>query len=292
MSIFFPDAKTSPAAYNAISDYSKATGIGNINLSDYAIKSFDADAASLLDKPFSTSPNFPDFGGNVLSSNPISTNSDAWVFITAPGSVQWNVSANVERVDIFGTNAPPVVASSRGMRDLQLTEALIEGFTLGKSVQKELDNLENLMNVEVNSESGFVSVPVYNVSAGGKSYGLYVIESIDIDEQMRDLQGRATRAMVGVSLKQVPQYQVGSGIDQAGSSTAGQALDASKFTQADKQDAKVAQNSTSTPAATAQKISGVDVPAGATNISSSTDAKGVTTVSYRVNGVTYKKKGN
>jgi hypothetical protein len=145
------------------------------------------------------------------------------------------------------------VASSRGMRDLQLTEALIEGFTLGKSVQKELDNLENLMNVEVNSESGFVSVPVYNVSAGGKSYGLYVIESIDVEEQMRDLQGRATRAMVGVALKQVPKYQVGSGIDQAGSSTAGQALDASKFTQADKQAANVTKDKGNTPSnATAQ----------------------------------------
>jgi hypothetical protein len=253
MSIFFPDAKTSPAAYSAISDYASATGIGNVNLNDYAIKSFDADSAGFLDKAFSTSPNFPDFGGNVLSSNPVSTNSDAWVFITAPGSVQWNVNANVERVDIFGTNTPPVVASSRGMRDLQLTEALIEGFTLGKSVQKELDNLENLMNVEVNSESGFVSVPVYNVSAGGKSYGLYVIESIDVEEQMRDLQGRATRAMVGVALKQVPKYQVGSGIDQAGSSTAGQALDASKFTQKDKQDAKVAKDKGNTPSnATAQ----------------------------------------
>ena len=232
----------------AIGSYFNSTGLGNV--------AFDpkvADALKNTDFSKYSVGGVPDFGGDVLSSNPVSANSDAWVFITAPGSVQWNVNANVERVDIFGTNTPPVVASSRGMRDLQLTEALIEGFTLGKSVQKELDNLENLMNVEVNSESGFVSVPVYNVSAGGKSYGLYVIESIDVEEQMRDLQGRATRAMVGVALKQVPKYQVGSGIDQAGSSTAGQALDTSKFTQKDKQDAKVAKDKGNTPSnATAQ----------------------------------------
>jgi hypothetical protein len=292
MSIFFPGAQASEVNYSALTNYSNSTGIGNINLSDPAITKFDESAAGLRDLPFSTSPNIPDYGGDLLSANPMSGNADAWVFITAPGSVSWNVSSDVQRVEIFGTNSPPVIAASRGMRDLSLTEALIEGFTLGKSVQKELDNLEALMNVEVNSESGFVNVPVYTVTAGGKTYGDYVIESIDVDEQMRDLQGRATRAMVGVSLKQVPKYQIHSGVDQAGSSTAGQALDSSKFSQADQQASKISQSSSSTPAATAQKISGVDVPAGATNVSSSTDSKGVTTVSYKVNGVTYRKKGS
>jgi|LakMenEpi03Aug12_release.lakeMendotaPanAssembly.Ray.scaffolds.fasta_scaffold88313_2 hypothetical protein len=262
-------------------DYAAATGISNVKFDETAFN-------QLKDVDFSKAfvGGAPDYGGDLLASPPGSGGGEAWVFITAPGSVQWNVSADVQRIDIFGTNSPPVTASSRGMRDLQLTEALMEGFTLGKAVQNELDQLEKLMNVEVNSQDGFVSVPVYDVKAGGKSYGLYVIESIDIDEQMRDLQGRATRAMVGVSLKQVPLYQVGNGIDQAGSASGGQALDASKFTQADKQAANVAQNSTSTPAATAQNVDGVNVPAGATNIRSSTDAKGVTTVSYRVNGVT------
>jgi hypothetical protein len=124
------------------------------------------------------------------------------------------------------------------------------------------------MNVEVNSESGFVSVPVYNVFAGGKDYGLYIIEQIDVDEQMRDLQGRATRAMVGVSLKQVPAYQVGTGIDQAGASTGGQALDASKFTQADKQADKVKKDRKNVKASaqsTAAATAGGDSAGGATN---------------------------
>ena len=224
-------------------DYANATGISNVKFDETAFN-------QLKDVDFSKASvgGVPDFGGDVLAANPMSGSGDAWVFITAPNAVSWGVSAEVTRVDIFGTNSPPVVASSRGMRDLTLNEALIEGFTLGKSVQKELDNLEALMNVEVNSKDGFVLVPVYNVRAGGKSYGKYVIESIDVEEQMRDLQGRATRAMVGVSLKQVPDYQVNSGVDQAGSATSGEALDASKFTQADQQDGKVGRDGKSTKA--------------------------------------------
>lgn len=280
-------------SYDTIGEYSKFTGIGDTKLSN-AVWDDKAAAAALESagkEAWSTSTNIPDFGGDLLASNPVSGNANAWTFITAPQSVSYSVSADVQRVDIFGSNTPPVIASSRGMRDLTLSEALMEGFTLGKSVQKNLDDLENLMNVQLDQKEGFVNVPVYNVFAGGKDYGLYIIEQVEVDEQMRDLQGRATRAMVGVSLKQVPKYQVGTGTDQAGASTGGQALDASKFnTEAAKQGQNIAKNASNVPAATAQKIGGVDVPAGATNIASSTDAKGVTTVSYKLNGVTYKKK--
>jgi hypothetical protein len=239
----FSYAGTKPTA-----DYLNNAGLGSTKF-DQSLFGTD----SSLEKSAFSVGGVPDYGGDLLASPPGSGGGEAWVFITAPGSVQWNVSSDVQRIDIFGTNAPPVTASSRGMRDLQLTEALMEGFTLGKAVQNELDQLEKLMNVEVNSKDGFVSVPVYDVKAGGKSYGLYVIESIDVDEQMRDLQGRATRAMVGVSLKQVPLYQVGNGIDQAGAASGGQALDASKFTQADKQATNVANNKGNTASnATAQ----------------------------------------
>jgi hypothetical protein len=121
----------------------------------------------------------------------------------------------------------------------------MEGFTLGRSVQPHIDKLEQLMDVSINTDQGFVNVPVYNVfagpSGGGKNYGYFVIEQVEIEEQMRDLKGNATRAMVGVSLKQVPKYQVGTGADQAGASTGGQFLDSTKFTnQAAGQDANVA----------------------------------------------------
>lgn len=250
-------ADYSSVNYEQYSSFFNSTGIGN--------QAFDpavTDALKETDLGKLSVGGVPDFGGDVLASNPAASGGDAWVFITAPGSVSWNVNSEVQRIDIFGTNTPPVVASSRGMRDLSLGEALMEGFTLGKSVQKEIDDLEKLMNVEVNSEAGFVNVPVYDVKAGGKSYGLYVIESIDVDEQLRDLQGRATRAMVGVQLKQVPAYQVGTGIDQAGSSTGGQALDASKFTQADKQASNIDKGKGSTPS-TATAQAGANAGAGA-----------------------------
>jgi hypothetical protein len=236
---------------SSLGKYTANAGLTNFQVSTDTVNSWASENATDWGKAFSTSVNLPDYGGDLLAAPAFSESSNAWTFITAPQSVSYSVSAEVQRVSIFGSNAPPVVASSRGMRDLTLSEALMEGFTLGKSVQKNLDDLENLMNVEVNSESGFVSVPVYNVFAGGKDYGLYIIEQIDVDEQMRDLQGRATRAMVGVALKQVPAYQVGTGVDQAGSSTGGQALDSAKFsTEADKQAKNVAKNAGNTKAST------------------------------------------
>lgn len=148
-----------------------------------------------------------------------------WTFITAPEDVSWSVANQSSRIDIFGTNNPPVVAGSRGMRDLNLNNALVEGFVRNVQVEGKIAALENLLNYSLNSSDGFVSVPVYQVWANNKSYGgseaYYIIKDIRVQEKMRDLDGNATRALVDVSLMQVPAYQVNSGRDQASKATAG-----------------------------------------------------------------------
>lgn len=282
------------ASYVGIADYAKTSGIGGLGVTPSLQKAFDPKFQEIAKLPFSTSTNLPDFGGDVLANSATGGgSSDAWVFITAPGTVSYSQSTEVNRLDIFGTNAPPVVVGARGMRDLTLSEALMEGFTLGRSVQPHIDKLEQLMNVNIDVNEGFVNVPVYNVFAGpqggGKNYGYYVIEQVEVEEQMRDLKGNATRAMVGVSLKQVPKYQVGTGMDQAGAATSGETLDPTPFVnQAAGQDGKVVANARSTPAplSQARTEAGVTIPAGATNVAVSTSASGVTTVKYTdANGI-------
>ena len=149
----------------------------------------------------------------------------SWSFITAPEDVSWDIANNAQRVDIFGTNNPPVVAGSRGMRDLTLGNALVEGFVRGVSLEGKISALENLMNYNLNASDGFVSVPVYQVWVSEKSYGgpeaYYIIKDVKVKEAMRDLKGNATRAYVDISLMQVPKYQVNSGRDQASATTAG-----------------------------------------------------------------------
>lgn len=149
----------------------------------------------------------------------------SWSFITAPEDVSWDIANNAQRVDIFGTNNPPVVAGSRGMRDLTLSNALVEGFMRGVSLEGKIAALENLMNYSLNSSDGFVSVPVYQVWASEKNYGgpeaYFIIKDVKVKEAMRDLKGNATRAYVDISLMQVPAYQVNSGRDQASTTTAG-----------------------------------------------------------------------
>jgi hypothetical protein len=149
----------------------------------------------------------------------------AWTFITAPEDVSWDIANNAQRIDVFGTNNPPVVAGSRGMRDLQLGNALVEGFVRNVQVEGKVAALENLLNYNLNPSDGFVSVPVYQVWANSKSYGgpeaYYIIKDVKVKEAMRDLKGNATRAYVDISLMQVPAYQVNSGRDQASAVTAG-----------------------------------------------------------------------
>jgi hypothetical protein len=172
---------------------------------------------------------------NSLSFNPLAfqpgldflggSSGGGWTFITAPEDISWDLANNAQRVDMFGTNNPPVVAGSRGMRDLTLGNALVEGFVRGKQVEAKIEALEKLMNYRLNDTEGFVSVPVYQVWANEKSYGgpeaYYIIKDIKVKETMRDLTGNATRAFVDISLLQVPAYQVNSGRDQASQATAG-----------------------------------------------------------------------
>ena len=160
---------------------------------------------------------------NSLTFNPIAFDPSlnlldtGWSFITAPENVSWDVANQATRVDIFGTNSPPVVAGSRGMRDLSLGNSLVEGFVRGVTVGAKIAALENLMNYKLNQTDGFVSVPVYQVTANDRVYGngFFIIKDIKINEKMRDTKGDTTRAYVDISLMEVPEYQVNSGRDQA-----------------------------------------------------------------------------
>ena len=175
-------------------------------------------------------PNAPDLAGALgLDSSQflggLAGSPQGWTFITAPEDISWDIANNAQRVDIFGTNNPPVVAGSRGMRDLTLSNSLVEGFVRGVTVEGKVAALENLMNYSLNASDGYVSVPVYQVWANEKSYGgpeaYYIIKDIKVKETMRDLKGNSTRAYVDISLMQVPAYQVNSGRDQASAVTAG-----------------------------------------------------------------------
>lgn len=191
----------------------------------------------------------------------------SWSFITAPEDVSWDVANAANRVDMFGTNNPPVVAGSRGMRDLTLGNALVEGFVRGVSLEGKIAALENLMNYRLNTSDGFVSVPVYQVWASEKSYGgseaYYIIKDVKVKETMRDLKGNATRAYVDISLMQVPAYQVNSGRDQASEVTSG--AQAGLISQAQARAAQRGEGSISSATNAADQGIGTTKPSGGVN---------------------------
>jgi hypothetical protein len=155
----------------------------------------------------------------------------SWNFICAPDEISWSSEAQVERVQMFGTNAPPVLSGSKSMRDLTLSNALVEGFCRNKTVEDKISQLEALMNFTLDTANGYVKVPVYRVTANQKMYGAgldfkdggyFVLKSVNVKETMRDLRGSATRATVDVSFVQVPSYQINTGRDIASQAVRGQ----------------------------------------------------------------------
>ena len=176
------------------------------------------------------------FSGNASIGTPMASPYPAaapttapWNFTVSPEDISWSMNSEVDRVKIFGTNSPPVTSGTRGMRDLSLTNCLLEGFSRGVTVEDQVVALESLMNYSLNTSKGFVNIPVYHLKANNKLYGdangndggFYVIKDIKVKESMRDLSGSATRVNVDVSLTQVPQYQVDSGRDQASQAVTG-----------------------------------------------------------------------
>jgi hypothetical protein len=136
-----------------------------------------------------------------------------WKFICSPRDVSWDTSISVNRVEIFGNNTPPVTVGSRGMRELTLSNSIVEGFSRGVTVERKIIDLENLTKFTLNN--GKFSVPVFHVLAGNKKYGegegeggFFVIKDIKVKEEMRDRKGNTTRAIVDISFSQVPSYQV------------------------------------------------------------------------------------
>jgi hypothetical protein len=132
---------------------------------------------------------------------------------------------------MFGTNAPPVLSGSKSMRDLTLSNALVEGFSRNKTVEDKISQLEALMNFTLDTANGYVKVPVYRVTANQKMYGAgldfkdggyFVLKSVNVKETMRDLRGNTTRATVDVSFVQVPSYQINTGRDIASQAVRGQ----------------------------------------------------------------------
>jgi hypothetical protein len=193
--------------------------------------------------------------------------STGWTFICAPESVEWNTNAAVDRVPIFGTNKPPVVVGTKGMRDLSMGNALVEGFMRSKTVESKIQALETLF--QYTQGKGFVNIPIFQVTANSKKYGgsdggYFVMNELRVKEVMRDLRGEATRAYVDVSFIQVPEYQVGSGRDQA-STTSSAAVGALQKSNSIAQQAGQARNvgsSTPRPSGGAGGITGEGGAAG------------------------------
>ena len=215
-----------------------------------------------------------------------------WYFITPPQEVKWDKSSKSNLIDTYGTNNPYLNYGSTHLRKLYLGDALLEGFSDSKSVEGNVTALENCMRMIIDEGTGFTSPYCWDVFAGDKSYGTYIIDSVEVTEEMRDMSGKATRARVNITLQEVSPYQVTSGTDITSTAVTGgitpeseAALAASS--KAAKQDSKVAnsqsaaaKNSTgqTTDQAASKKAEPVETKATKSSWRSGMSSRGQTTV--------------
>lgn len=188
---------------------------------DFSMPSFTGIDISSIEKSGSMFQNL-DFSSSSLSYSLFAPVPAAWKFICAPEDISWETTAQVDRVPIYGANQAPVTAGVKGMRELSMSNSIVEGFSRRKTIEDKIIILEELMNMSLSAENKFVQVPVFRVAAQSKVYGkgytdggYFIIKSVKIQEKMRDETGRATRATVDISFMQVPPYQVSTGRDIA-----------------------------------------------------------------------------
>ena len=206
-----------PSSQNAVTGSSlNFSEVGELKLS--SMQNFAVDNTGLQDlRPPGFDLNGPygsiqDSGGSLSGQADFPT---VWKFITAPQDISWSKEGNVSTSDVYGTNQPFQIYAFTSLRKLTLNDCLVEGFTENRRVEEHILDLEKLMEMQINQDSGFVSPYVWRLTAGPKLYGLFLITSLNIKEEQRDFQGRATRCRVDISLQEVPQFQVNDGRDLA-----------------------------------------------------------------------------
>ena len=163
-----------------------------------------------------------------------------WYFITSPQDVSWSKDSRTTMIETYGTNNPYLNYGTTKLRSLTLGNAMVEGFSDAKAVEDNIIQLEACMRMIIEEGSGYAAPYCWNAFAGGKSYGTFIITSVKVKEDMRDMSGKATRAFVDIDLQEVAPYQVSTGQDITSTAATGgfePAFEQQLASEAGKQDA-------------------------------------------------------
>lgn len=144
-----------------------------------------------------------------------------WYFITAPQEVSFRKDAKFKEIDTYGTNNPYLNYGTTKLRQLSISNARVEGFSDSKEIENNITELQACMRMVLEEESGYTSPYCWKVFAGDKCYGTYIITSVNVAEELRDMTGNSTRSIVDVEFQEVSEYQIDSGIDISSTATVG-----------------------------------------------------------------------
>lgn len=148
-----------------------------------------------------------------------SKNAGPFVFNYAPRNVSWKKPVTITEYKTQGNISQPIYFSSAGNKKLVLNDIIFNG----DNHLLPHDQLNRLQLLQLPAK-GTTKLRVFQLLVGNlegkkfaaRSYGKYVISSLDIVEQFRDPNsGLTLRAKVNLELLEVAQYQVDLGNDLA-----------------------------------------------------------------------------
>ena len=138
---------------------------------------------------------------------------EEWYAITFPANVNWDKNSKTKTVDTYGSNGENCGNAQLLSNNNLLGDCLLEGFSAAMQVEDVVLALEACMTMIIDEGSGYAAPYCWSVYAGPKKYGVFVIKSISVNEVMRDMSGKATRAKVDLVLQEVSPLQVNAGTD-------------------------------------------------------------------------------
>ena len=141
-----------------------------------------------------------------------------WRFQYAP-QISYTRSSTFVEDKTWGTNVQPSHYNNTSGKKINIQDAILEGMTIGKTVTGAVQALETLMSVTNPDNQDQIAPYAYRLIVGERTFrepisqkhAPFVIEQIQVREELYDTKGEVLMYKVDISLKEVPYYQINDG---------------------------------------------------------------------------------
>jgi hypothetical protein len=142
-----------------------------------------------------------------------------WRFQYAPADNKWAREATYQQDATWSSNQQPYHFKNVSGKVFEFNNVIMEGVTLGKSLDGAIKSLERMLCVNNAAETPQYSPFAFRLIVAGKTYsdpvtGIhipFVLTQLSVIEEAYDLNGRLIECTINLTMREVPAYQVNYG---------------------------------------------------------------------------------